>query len=112
MNIYYGARLSGKSSILVIESAKTGAIIVAPNYQMCDYLVSLAKMYGLEIPQPITVNRYIRILHLGGMNKTQKYLIDELQMVLHQMNVEIATVSHEALGSVGMYDFGEDNGKT
>ena len=112
MNIYYGTRMSGKSSILVRESAKTGAIIVAATYPMCNALVGLAEMYDLKIPQPITVGEYIRTLHLGGMNRTQKYLIDELQMVLKQMNIKMATVSHESVKSVDMYDFGGENGKT
>lgn len=51
-----------------------------------------AAQMGKKIPVPITVTNYIRLLASGGLGKSQKYLVDELQMMLEQMNVEAATV--------------------
>ena len=95
MNLYVAERQSGKTTMLIKMSAETGAIIVAPNYMMVSHIVQMAIKLGLNIPTPITVKDYIYILSRGGLNKTQKYLIDELQMVLHRMNVEAATVDSD-----------------
>lgn len=91
MDLYIAERQSGKTTMLIKMSAETGAIIVAPNHLMASYIVKMAIKLGINIPTPITVNDYIHILSMGGLNKTQKYLIDELQMALHRMNVEAAT---------------------
>ena len=93
MKIYAAKRQTGKTTMLVEESAKTGAIIVTPTYWMCNYIMGLAHGLKLDIPTPITVDQYIQILANGGLGKSQKYLVDELQMVLSQMNVEVATVN-------------------
>ena len=95
MKIYAAERQTGKTTMLVKESAKIGAIIVTANYPMCNYIMGFAHYLGLDIPNPITVTQYIKILAHGGLGKSQKYLIDELQMALSQMNVEIATVNKD-----------------
>lgn len=93
MNIYAAERQTGKTTMLVKESAKTGAIIVTPNRQMGSYIISLADRLGVDIPAPITVKQYIQILANGRPASGQKYLVDELQMMLSQMGVETATVN-------------------
>lgn len=90
MTVYIAGRQTGKTSRLVKESAITGAIIVVPTYQMAEHTLWTAKQLNLKIPEPITVTNYILRLAKGGLGKTQKYLVDELQMVLCQMNVETA----------------------
>ena len=95
MTIYTAKRQSGKTTMLIKQSAETGGIIVAPNYQMANHIEELARNIGETIPTPITVFNYIQRLAIGDFNKNQKYLIDELQMVLDQMNVEIATVDEK-----------------
>lgn len=95
MNLYISERRSGKTTMLIKMSAETGAIIVVPNYMMASHIVYMAIKLGLSIPTPITVNDYIHILSMGGLNKTQKYFIDDLQMVLHRMNVEAATIDND-----------------
>lgn len=92
MKIYAAERQSGKTTMLVKQSAKTGAIIVVASYQMGKYVELLAHNLGLDIPTPITVSNYIKILANGGLGRTEKYLVDELQMMLCQMNVETATI--------------------
>lgn len=93
MTVYIAGRQTGKTSRLVRESAITGAIIVVPTYQMAEHTLWTAKQLDLKIPEPITVTDYIYRLAKGGLGKTQKYLIDELQMMLCQMNVETATLN-------------------
>jgi hypothetical protein len=93
MTVYIAGRQTGKTSRLVRESAITGAIIVVPTYQMAEHTLWTAKQLNLKIPEPITVTDYIYRLAKGGLGKTQKYLIDELQMMLCQMNVETATLN-------------------
>lgn len=95
--IYVAGRQSGKTTKLIQESAKTGAIIVVANYTMGRHVELMAERLKLKIPTPITVTNYIRILARGGNGKTQKYLVDELQMMLHQMNVEMATLSYDSI---------------
>lgn len=69
-----------------------GATIVVATYSMSKYIQMAAAQMGKKIPVPITVTNYIRLLASGGLGKSQKYLVDELQMMLEQMNVEAATV--------------------
>lgn len=61
MNIYAAERQTGKTTMLVKESAKTGAIIVTPNSLMGNYIISLADRLGVDIPAPITVKQYLQI---------------------------------------------------
>ena len=89
MQIYIGERQSGKTTMLIEMSEKTGATIVVATYPMANYIQLLA---GKKIPVPITVTNYIRLLARGGLGKSEKYLVDELQMMLSAMNVEAATV--------------------
>lgn len=93
MIVYIAGRQTGKTSRLVRESAITGAIIVVPTYLMAEHTLWTAKQLNLKIPEPITVTDYIYRLAKGGLGETQKYLIDELQMMLYQMNVETATLN-------------------
>lgn len=92
MQIYIGERQSGKTTMLIEMSEKTGATIVAPTYPMANYIQLLAAKLGKKIHVPVTITNYIRLLASGGLGHTQKYLIDELQAVLSVMNVEAATV--------------------
>lgn len=79
--IYIGERQSGKTTMLIEMSEKTVA-----TYQM-----------GKKIPVPITVTNYICLLASGGLGKSEKYLVDELQMMLSAMNVEAATVDCDCI---------------
>lgn len=92
MKIYSAKRGAGKTTTLIEESARTGAIIVVSSYPMVNYTMGLAMRLNLDIPEPITVTNYLKALVRGGLNREQKYLIDDLHEMLSQMNVEAATI--------------------
>ena len=95
--VYIGERQSGKTTTLIKMSEKTGATIIVATYPMAKYIQLLAAQMGKKIPVPITVTNYIRLLASGGLSKSQKYLVDELQMMLSAMNVEAATVDCDCI---------------
>ncbi len=101
MKIYVGERGSGKSTMLIEMSEKTGATIVAATYPMARYIKTTAAQMGKKIPNPITVMDYIRLLASGGISNGQKYLVDELQMMFSAMNVEVATCDNDCLRVIG-----------
>jgi hypothetical protein len=103
MKIYIAKRQAGKTTMLVKESAKTGATIVVATRPMIGHVNFVAKELGLDIPTPISVSHYIQILAQGGPPKEKKYLVDELQMMLSQMGVEIATVDEKYVFSLWPY---------
>lgn len=74
-----------------------GSTSVVATYPMAKYIQLLAAQMGKKIPVPITVTNYIRLLASGGLGKSEKYLIDELQMMLSAMNVEAATVDCDCI---------------
>lgn len=80
MQIYIGERQSGKTIMLIEMSEKTGATIVVATYQMAKYIRLLAAQMGKKIPVPITVTNYICLLASGGLGKSEKYLVDELNI--------------------------------
>lgn len=51
MDIYVGARRSGKTATLIKKSAETGAYIVAPSRCMADYIRKQANDMGYDIPK-------------------------------------------------------------
>lgn len=95
--IYVGERQSGKTAMLIEMSEKTGATIVVATYQMSKYIQMIAAQMGKKITVPITVTNYIRLLASGGLGRSEKYLVDELQMMLSAMNVEAATVDCDCI---------------
>ena len=95
--IYIGERQSGKTTMLIEISEKTGATIVVATYPMAKYIQLLAAQMGKKIPVPITVTNYIRLLASGGLGRSEKYLVDELQMMLQQMNIEAATADNRCV---------------
>lgn len=100
MTVYIAGRQTGKTLFLIRESARTGAIIVAPTYQMANYIDKMARDFGLKIPPPIATVDWIKMmLH----KRDQKYLVDELQSALHQMNVVIATLDTNSKEMVHMF---------
>lgn len=89
MEIYISGRQFGKTTMLIKESARTGATIAVATYQMAQHVLLLAEQMGLEIPQPVT---YANMFKTHAYNRTKRYLVDELQTMLSQLNVDIATV--------------------
>lgn len=92
--IMIGDRQSGKTTMLIRRSAITGATIAVATYGMLRDIELLADRLGLEIPQPVT---YYDVFKTYRENKTKRYLVDELQMMLDQLNVDICTVDHDPI---------------
>ena len=61
MDIYVGARRSGKTATLIMKSAETGAYIVAPSRCMADYIRKQANDMGYDIPEPFSVEEVFRM---------------------------------------------------
>lgn len=61
MDIYVGARRSGKTATLIKKSAETGAYIVAPSRCMADYIRKQANDMGYDIPEPFSVEEIFRM---------------------------------------------------
>ena len=95
--IYIGERQSGKTTMLIEMSEKTGATSVVATYPMAKYIQVLAAQMGKKIPVTSTVTNYNRHLASGGLGKSEKYLVDELQMMHSAMNGEAATVNCDCI---------------
>lgn len=87
MRFITGPRCSGKTTALIQESAETGVPIIAPSMTMANCIKQMAKEYGLDIPEPTSINK---IVNQGG--KPGKYLIDELEMCLRQRGIDAECV--------------------
>ena len=88
MRMITGQRCSGKTASLIQVSADTGVPIIAPTMIMANCIKQKAKEYGLDIPEPTTINK---IVNRGG--RPGKYLIDELEMCLNQLGINPVAVS-------------------
>ena len=89
MTIYIAGRQTGKTVFLIQQSARTGAVIVAPTCQMVGYIDRMARDLGLQIPPPITVADWIRGLVGQREDRDKTYLVDELQIVLNLSLIHI-----------------------
>ena len=85
MDIYVGARCSGKTATLIMKSAETGAYILVANKNQACSVYGQAKEMGYNIPFPVTISeittgqKYIDASYM----KKRGVLIDELQSVLN-----------------------------
>lgn len=103
MKVYVSNRQTGKTTKLIRESAKTGAIIATNSCHTAAYIKYLAKQIGLTIPDPVTYQAMIKDCM---KKKTKRYLIDELHMMLWQLGVGIATLDS---GHAKLMDFEMNN---
>lgn len=98
MKLYAAKRQEGKTTMLIKESAQTGAIIVTTTKIMARYVKEFAKEQDLSIPDPISIDQYIQILAQGGPPySNQKYLLDDLQTILIRLGVETATIDENTI---------------
>lgn len=95
--IMIGDCQSGKTTMLIRQSAITGATIAVATYEMVRNVELLANWLGLEIPQPVT---YYDIFNSYRENKTKRYLVDELQMMFDQFGIDAATFNDPSLTRV------------
>lgn len=85
MTVYIAGRGTGKTTHLIWVSANTGAVIVAPTYQMAKHIDQMARELGLIIPSPISIVEWAQLVSRKQVRSEQRYLVDELQTVLRQM---------------------------
>ena len=88
MQVIAGPRCSGKTTSLIRVSADTGIPIIAPTMMMAKSIKQMAMEYGIDIPEPTSINK---IVNQGG--KPGKYLIDELEMCLRQVGIDAECVT-------------------
>lgn len=84
MDIYVGARCSGKTATLIKKSAETGAYILVATKCQAHGVYCQAKEMGYDIPFPVTVSEVTtsRNYFDGSYMKKRGLLIDELHLVL------------------------------
>lgn len=84
MDIYVGARHSGKTATLIKKSAETGAYIVVANKHQAHAVYRQAKEMDYDIPFPVTVSEITTRRNYFNDSYMKKHglLIDELRSVL------------------------------
>ena len=76
-------RVSGKTTLLIKESTKTGRPIIEPNTASARYVEEQARNMGLKIPEPISATSWNSGYYRGSnFNRIDGFLIDELDSVL------------------------------
>lgn len=101
-------RASGKTTLLIKESAKTGRPIIEPNTASARYVEEQAKEMGLNIPEPISATSWNGGYYRGSnFNRIDGFLIDEVDSVLSNIlgkPVVKATYTPEKIGVAKAYD--------
>ena len=86
MQLIIGERQQGKTTHLIKMSADNRGIIVTATEQSAKYVKDQAKEMGLDIPEPVTWNRFIH----SRMMKTTPFLVDELGVILRGLGIKTA----------------------
>lgn len=101
-------RASGKTTLLIKESAKTGRPIIEPNTASARYVEEQARNMGLKIPEPISATSWNSGYYRGSnFNRIDGFLIDELDSVLSNIfgkPIGTATYTPEKIGVAKAYD--------
>lgn len=101
-------RASGKTTLLIKESAKTGRPIIEPNTASARYVEEQARAMGLKIPEPISATSWSGGYYRGSnFNRIDGFLIDELDSVLTNIfgkPIGTATYTPEKIGVTKAYD--------
>lgn len=116
IDIYVGARRSGKTATLIMKSAETGAYILVANKCQAIAVYRQAKEMGYNIPFPVTVSEittrrnYIDVSYM----KKRGLLIDELQSVLNVtfcgIPIHGATLNADSLTDIKYLNLDEQRG--
>ena len=100
-------RASGKTTLLIKESAKTGRPIIEPNTFFARYVEEQAKEMGLNIPEPISATSWNGGYYRGSnFNRIDGFLIDEVDLVLANIfgkPIVKATYTEEKVGMQKKY---------
>ena len=102
--IFIAGRQFGKTAMLIKKSAETGARIAVANYIMASHVKNMAKNMGLAIPAPVL---YGDVFENYLYNQNERYLVDELQMMLSQLKVDVATVDSEPIQFLAPWQLGK-----
>ena len=101
-------RASGKTTLLIKESVKTGRPIIAPNTTSARYLDELAREMGVKIPEPISATNWHSGYYRGSdFSRIDGFLIDEVDSVLaniFEKPIVTATYTPEKIGVAKAYD--------
>lgn len=85
MKIINLGRGQGKTTRLLYASEFNDMPILCLTETEKDYLWKKAYLYGLEIPEPISVNDIISNKHRGSEVVDKEILVDEAPMVLQNL---------------------------
>ena len=77
-------RASGKTTLLIKESAKTGRPIIEPNTASARYVEEQAKYMGLIIPEPISATSWNEGYYLGLQNLKES-VKENINMIMKDM---------------------------
>lgn len=101
-------RASGKTTLLIKESAKTGMPIIEPNTASARYVEEQAREMGVKIPEPISATSWNSGYYRGSdFNRIDGFLVDEVDTVLANIfGKRIGTVTYtpEKVGVARAYD--------
>lgn len=85
-------RQRGKTTELIELAARDWLYIVVPNHALVSYTQDLARKMGLDIPQPITWEEFVRDRYYR--HGIKGFVIDNLDLCIQQMTrVPIKAVS-------------------
>ena len=101
-------RASGKTTLLIKESAKTGRPIIEPNTASARYVEEQAREMGVKIPEPISATSWHSGYYRGSnFNRIDGFLIDEVNSVLANIfgkPIGTATYTPKKIGVAKAYD--------
>lgn len=101
-------RASGKTTLLIKESAKTGRPIIEPNTASARYVEEQAREMGVKIPEPISATSWCSGYYRGSnFSRIDGFLIDEVDSVLANIfgkPIGTATYTPEKIGVAKAYD--------
>ena len=101
-------RASGKTTLLIKESAKTGKPIITANCFAADNIRQMAKDMGVDIPKPMSATNWLSgCCRDGRFNRVDSILIDELDAVLRSIfggSIDKVTYTPEKIGMSKAYD--------
>ena len=105
-------RASGKTTLLIKESAKTGRPIIEPNTVSARYVEEQAKEMGLIIPEPISATSWNEGYYReSNFNRIDGFLIDEVDSVLSNIfgkPIVKATYTPDKIGVARAHDLKKD----
>lgn len=114
MDVYVGARSSGKTATLIKKSAETGAYILVATKCQAHAVYCQAKEMGYDIPFPVTVSEVTtrRNYFDGSYMKKRGVLLDELKSVLnvafHGIPIHGATLNVDSNTDIKYLNLNQD----